>query len=358
MTDKRTADAAATEGHPLQPFNPCNFALPCQQFGDVSFNNLLELTNTGRSGRGIKVTASADFGGVVAFCGGRSGSVLGAVTGYSLNFDGVFGLSVYSSGVEGQSTVGNGVLGTATGYNGVAGHSGAGFASGVYGENFTANPNPNYFGGYGVAGRAGTAANTVGVYGEQTGSGWAGFFYGKHYVVGKAQMASSGIQIDHPLEPHSKFLNHSSVQSPDMKNVYDGVVTLDSQGSSWVELPAWFEALNRDFRYQLTPIGSYAPVYVAQEIANNRFHIAGGKSGQRISWLVTGIRCDVWAAKNPITVEEDKDPADQGKFLYPLEAGHPKEMGISYSRTRGLETFAEQRERIEQEEKSQSSGNQ
>jgi hypothetical protein len=126
-----------------------------------------------------------------------------------------------------------------------------------------------------------------------------------------------------------------------MKNVYDGVVTLDSQGSAWVELSAWFEALNRDFRYQLTPIGSYAPAYVAQEIVNNRFQIAGGKPGQRISWLVTGIRRDVWAAMNPMAVEEDKDHGDQGKFLHPLEAGHPREMGIPYSRTRAVEVMAD-----------------
>ncbi|MEJ5345960.1 MAG: hypothetical protein WHS83_13705, partial [Chloroflexus sp.] len=27
-------------------------------------------------------------------------------------------------------------------------------------------------------------------------------------------------------------------------------------GEAWVELPAWFEALNRDFRYQLTCIAT------------------------------------------------------------------------------------------------------
>jgi hypothetical protein len=132
-----------------------------------------------------------------------------------------------------------------------------------------------------------------------------------------------------------------------MKNVYDGVATLDSDGSAWVELPSWFEALNRDFRYQLTPIHSYAAVYVAQEIASNRFQIAGGKSGQRISWLVTGIRRDVWAEKHPMAVEEHKDGADQGKFLHPLEAGHPREMGIPYSGTRALEVMFEDQRRIE-----------
>ena len=43
-----------------------------------------------------------------------------------------------------------------------------------------------------------------------------------------------------------------------MKNIYDGVVTLDVYGEAEVQLPAWFEALNTDFRYQLTAIGASA----------------------------------------------------------------------------------------------------
>ena len=38
-----------------------------------------------------------------------------------------------------------------------------------------------------------------------------------------------------------------------MKNVYDGLVTLDSNGEAIVELPEFFESLNRDVRYQVTP---------------------------------------------------------------------------------------------------------
>ena len=52
-----------------------------------------------------------------------------------------------------------------------------------------------------------------------------------------------------------------------------GTVILDGEGNAIVQLPDWFEALNRDFRYQLTCIGEAAPVYVAEEIAGNRFRI-------------------------------------------------------------------------------------
>jgi hypothetical protein len=40
-----------------------------------------------------------------------------------------------------------------------------------------------------------------------------------------------------------------------MKNLYDGVVRLDGNGEAAVELPQWFDALNQEFRYQLTAIG-------------------------------------------------------------------------------------------------------
>jgi hypothetical protein len=54
-------------------------------------------------------------------------------------------------------------------------------------------------------------------------------------------------KIDHPLDPVQKYLYHSSVESSDSKNIYDGVIILDSNGEAVVALPEWFEALNRDF---------------------------------------------------------------------------------------------------------------
>ena len=56
--------------------------------------------------------------------------------------------------------------------------------------------------------------------------------------------------IDHPLDPANKYLYHSFVESPDMKNIYDGVITTDANGDATVVMPDYFEALNKDFRYQ------------------------------------------------------------------------------------------------------------
>ena len=106
-------------------------------------------------------------------------------------------------------------------------------------------------------------------------------------------------------------------------NVYDGVVFLDTNGEAWVELPEWFEDLNKDYRYQLTAIGAPAPgLYIAHEIENNRFQIAGGTPGLKVSWQVTGIRHDPYAEAHPILVEEGKPEEEIGTYLYPVEQTH------------------------------------
>ena len=84
-----------------------------------------------------------------------------------------------------------------------------------------------------------------------------------------------------------------------------------------VELPEWFEPVNRDFRYQLTCIGSFAPVYVSEEIHENQFKIAGGQPGMKVSWQVTGIRQDPWAEAHRIQVEVDKPVTERGSYLHP-----------------------------------------
>ena len=146
--------------------------------------------------------------------------------------------------------------------------------------------------------------------------GISAIFDGHMMVNGELQKLSGSFVIDHPLDPANKLLAHSFVESPDMKNIYDGVVTLDSRGEATVTLPSWFGTLNKDFRYQLTCIGGWAQVYISEEIRDNKFRISGGKPGLKISWMVTGIRQDPWAEQHRIQVERDK-PANQiGKYLF------------------------------------------
>ena len=160
-------------------------------------------------------------------------------------------------------------------------------------------------------------------------SSYAGVFVGNVSVSGNLTKSSGTFKIDHPIDPANKYLSHSFVESPEMKNIYDGVVTLGENGGAVVTLPSWFQALNRDFRYQLTALGAPAPgLHVAQEVQSNQFVISGGNPGQRISWQVTGVRQDAYAVAHPLQVEEMKAEHERGFYLTPVEHGQPAEMGI------------------------------
>jgi hypothetical protein len=227
----------------------------------------------------------------------------------------------YASASTGNNTIGvHGVSGSVSGA-GVYGANvaGSGFNSGVYGE--SSSPN-----GYGVKGvGAALTGKNYGVFGvTNSPSGYAGWFVGNVVVTGELTKGGGSFKIDHPLDPKNKYLSHSFVESSDMMNIYNGNVVLDKNGEAWVELPEWFEALNRDFRYQLTCIGGFAPVFVAQEIKENKFKVAGGTPGMKVSWQVTGIRKDPYALAHSIKVEEEKPVEEQGYYLHPVEWGQPK----------------------------------
>jgi|HubBroStandDraft_4_1064222.scaffolds.fasta_scaffold01166_12 hypothetical protein len=137
-------------------------------------------------------------------------------------------------------------------------------------------------------------------------------------IKGSLSKGSGSFKIDHPLDPANKYLYHSFVESPDMMNVYNGLATLDAHGAAWITLPTYFEALNRNFRYQLTSIGRPQPsLYIAREVSGNRFRISGGKPAGKVSWQVTGIRHDAYADANRIQVEVEKPSQEQGHYLHP-----------------------------------------
>jgi hypothetical protein len=202
----------------------------------------------------------------------------------------------------------------------------------------------SYYGLYGAC-EGGTGTNN-GVLGMATGSGenygirgyasggstnWAGYFEGDVNVTGTFYNPASALLIDHPLDPVERYLRQPAVHSSEMKNVYDGVLVLDSTGEAWVELPDWFEALNESFRYQLTAIGAPGPnLHVAERISGNRFMIAGGEPGMEVSWQVTGVRHDPVAERYAIQVEERKSDSDRGKYLRPDAYGAPEEMRIGF----------------------------
>ncbi len=201
---------------------------------------------------------------------------------------------------------------------------------------FGGNINGGYFSsgknnGTGVTGICDSGPSAWGVYGKSS-SGYAGWFDGKVHITGQLSKGSGSFRIDHPLDPENLYLSHSFVESPEMMNVYNGNVILDAYGEATVELPEYFEALNRDFRYQLTCLGGFAPVYVAEEISGNRFRIAGGSAGLKVSWQVTGVRNDPYALENPIIVEEEKPEAERGTYLHPKAYGRPDSQSVVNTR--------------------------
>ena len=137
------------------------------------------------------------------------------------------------------------------------------------------------------------------------------------------QVKAATFRIDNPLDPANRYLQHSFVESPDMKNIYDGVIRTDGRGYATVRLPRWFQALNQSFRYQLTTIRSFARAIVWREVRHNSFVIRTASPRVKVSWQVTGVRHDAYARAHRIKVDIAKAPADRGRFLSPRELGKP-----------------------------------
>ena len=250
------------------------------------------------------------------------------LTAATTNSEGVINLKNTTTGIglKAESIDGVAVIGFSQHNTGVTGSSfqeygvyGSGHLAGVYAEGNE----------YGLYGRS---TFGTGVYGTSQ-NGVAGQFFGNVEISGNLSKGGGSFKIDHPLDPENKYLYHSFVESPDMKNIYDGVAKLDNNGEAVIEMPDWFSALNRDFRYLLTPIGAAAPgLYVAEELTNNRFKVAGGVPGMKVSWQVTGIRQDAWANKNRIPIEANKAEKERGFYLHPEVFNQPEEKNVEWAR--------------------------
>ena len=266
--------------------------------------------------------AGAANGGAVVLGASNSATALTSITSKkSTAFEGIStGKATENTdgvGVYGSSKNGYAVRGDSAGfYAGVGGYASAAGSSGVYGE--------------------GDGNDGYGVYASATGTGgtsifaadspeWALYSDGATEIIGPLSKPGGSFKIDHPTDPAGKYLYHSFVESPDMKNVYDGTVVLDGSGRATVELPEWFEALNRDFRYALTALDRPAPdLHISARVAEGKFSVAGGNAHQEVSWQVTGIRQDAWANANRIPTEVGKPEEDRGRYLHPeLFGGEP-----------------------------------
>jgi len=342
---------------------------------DPKGNGVFGLDNAKTGGFGVIGDSQATSGATVGVLGLAKSTTTGAtgVAGYENATTGqVFGVtggtnsttdfSVGVNGIEGATTGAVfGVAGTAFsttdgaaaisgfeaaatgGVIGVSGSTSSASGTGVFG-NATATSGSTI----GVRGVAASPAGAAGVF-LNLGGGTSqvllgqaanfatiftvdasgnGFYAGNLNVTGKLTKGSGSFKIDHPLDPAKKYLSHSFVESPDMMNVYNGNITTDKRGMATVALPSYFEALNADFRYQLTVIGQFAQAIVQQEIKSNQFTIKTNKPGVKVSWQVTGIRHDAYANADRIPVEEDKPVAEQGYYLHPEAFGQPASKSV------------------------------
>ncbi len=272
------------------------------------------------------------------------------------NDAGGYGIVGYNySGYTADETGGIAVFGN--GNIGVRGQSVSANGAGVYGSNSNADA-PGVWGtndigdgfgtagiaNYGVFGQASanngtgwaTCAGIVGQIDQAAigGSGMVGYLgavvSGAEYaVVANGDLAASGTKsfmIDHPLDPENKILKHYCAESPEVLNIYRGNVTLDANGKATVQLPDYFEALNVNYSYQLTAIGSPATgIYIEKEISNNTFNIAGGNANQKISWSVYAERNDLYIQEHPKSKQVEIEKIEKGKYLRPELYGQSKD---------------------------------
>jgi len=113
-------------------------------------------------------------------------------------------------------------------------------------------------------------------------------------------------------------------------NVYRGNAILNGQGQAIVELPNYFEDININFSYHLTPIGTHADVFVLEEVQDGKFSIGGGVEGMKVSWILYAERNDAYARTYPEKkqVEIEKTERDQGKYLMPRLYGAEESEGV------------------------------
>ncbi|HEX8600559.1 MAG TPA: hypothetical protein VF952_18850 [Chloroflexia bacterium] len=249
---------------------------------------------------------------------------------------GALGKAIYASSPQGdaiyaESASGRGVFGYSYSHIGVYGSGLSAGSRGVYGTN-TEGVGVYAFSskGTGIFGFSPEGNAIVGQVPADS-TALAGRFIGDVEVTGSCCAAAVNyVKIDHPADPANSYLQHATVASPDMMNIYNGNVTTDAKGEATVALPEYFEALNGDFRYQLTPIGQFAQAIVGSKIKDNKFTIKTDKPNVEVSWQVTGVRKDPYAKKYPMEAEVAKPQDEQGLYRNPELYGQPPEKAVGY----------------------------
>ena len=307
-----------------------------------------EVAGFGSDGAGLGIGGLGVFGRGGS-AGGLGGDGVAAVGGDS---GGLAGLGVNARGGNSStSDGGHGVLASGggggvgkTGGDGVFANGGSGSNLGGAGVTAEGGNSSADNGGHGVEafGGGGSGVGKTGgdgIFAQRgTGSngatnGRAGTFVGDVLVQGNFSATGAKMfKIDHPLDPENKYLNHAAIESSEVLDIYSGNITTDQNGDAIIGLPEWFEAVNQDFRYQLTVVGQFAQAIVANKIQGNRFMIKTNAPNVEVSWQVTGVRSDAVMKKYTFKAEEEKAERERGYYLTPEVFNQPEEKSIEWAR--------------------------
>ncbi len=213
--------------------------------------------------------------------------------------------------------------GELAGYNGVYGESSSFFGA-------IGRPTSAFYGSSVTSGPSATLASTTHAGDFKGDVRVEGNLHATGTITGGAKM----FVIDHPIKPTQKYLRHASIESPELLTSYSGNAVFDENGRAIVALPEYVEAMSTDFRYQLTCIGGWAQVYIAREIQDNSFVIAGGAPGMKVSWMIIAQRTDAWARAHPLEAEAEKPLELRGTYRHPEEHGAPVELSERHDQNR------------------------
>lgn len=228
--------------------------------------------------------------------------------------------------------------------------SGSPTGFGVYGYN--ASGSGDAFGGY-FKSESHVGRGAYGVCGVSGDSGVAGIYGGtlstqpsSYGVYSFGNMAATGLksfEIDDPLDPANKYLKHYCAEGPEPENIYNGTAITDAKGYAWVQLPPYYQEINKEPRYQLTVIDSsddFVQAKISQEIVDGRFQIRTSKPNVKVCWEVKAVRNDPWVRMNGAPVEIEKPDSEKGKYQIPRAYGMPDTMQMN------REEFGEPRPRM------------
>jgi hypothetical protein len=190
----------------------------------------------------------------------------------------------------------------------------AGKGVAVRGENVNASNTSNAI--EGVTNGSGAA-----IMGQAT---LAGLFNGNVHITGNLTVdgTKTGFHIDDPRTPATRTLSQTPVDTDRLSVQYSGNVRTGRDGRARVRLPGYATAIAGDWRYELTPIGSFGQAIVEREVADGVFVIRTQHPFTKVSWMVTGIRHDPQALKDPVLPVQEKRGAERGHYLDPSLYGH------------------------------------